>query len=145
MRSFVRREFLGSTREDDERNWRMHKSTSLGIPPWHPPGHSRRLKRLIWASPLLHRQASGRLRWNYVFITLHVMCYSWSVSVLFVCLLVLNLLDPRYLVWERDTLRFFIRILVCFVYLLLSILNFCFSYQLLCFPYIFLRAISCCY
>ena len=34
---FVRREFLGSTREDDERNWRMDKSTSLGMPPWHPP------------------------------------------------------------------------------------------------------------
>ena len=79
MQSFLRREFLGSTREDDERSWRKDKSTSLGMPPWHPPEHSRRLKHLILGmpkeSPLLHRQPSGRLRWNYVFITSHSMLF----------------------------------------------------------------------
>ena len=98
MKSFVRREFLGSTWEDDERNWRMEKSTSLGMPPWHPLWISRTIKRqslgMPKASPLLHRHPSGRLRWNYVFITFHIMCYSWSVILFFfqfvlVCLLVM--------------------------------------------------------
>ena len=79
MRSFVWSEFLSSTREDDAINWRIDKSTSLGMPPWHPPGHSRRLKRLSLempkASPLLHRQPSGRLHWIYVFIASQIMCY----------------------------------------------------------------------
>ena len=42
---------------------------------------------------------------NYVFITLHIMCYAWSfflLSVLFVCLLVICLLDPCFIcVGER--------------------------------------------
>ena len=36
---------------------------------------------------------------NYVFITLHIKCYAWSIfllSVLFVCLLVIFLLDPFF-------------------------------------------------
>ena len=42
---------------------------------------------------------------NFVFITLHIMCYAWSVfllSILFVCLLVISLLDPSFIcVGER--------------------------------------------
>ena len=37
---------------------------------------------------------------NFVFITLHIMCYAWSVfllSVLFVSLLVISLMDPSFL------------------------------------------------
>ena len=49
------------------------------------------------------------------------MCCSWSVCVLLlsVCLCLSsghNLLVPSILVWERDTLRFFIRILLFFTY-----------------------------
>ena len=47
---------------------------------------------------------------NFVFITLHIMCYAWSfflLSVLFVCLLVISLLDPSFLfVGERHALLF---------------------------------------
>ena len=126
MRSFVWREFLSSMREDDARRWRLEKSPSLGMPPWHPPRHSRRLKRLSLgmpkASPLLHRQSSGHLRWNYVFITLHIMCYSWSINLfLFVCWSVTCLILINYIVWERDTLCFFVEyfcasLILCWVF-----------------------------
>ena len=49
--------------------------------------------------------------------------FTWYVLFLerqfvFVCLLVRNMLDHSYLVWERDTLHYFIRILLCFAYIL---------------------------
>ena len=53
--------------------------------------------------------------WYYIFISLHIMCCSWSVSLFyfwFVYVLfsgLCNKLDPCMVVWERDTLRFFIR------------------------------------
>ena len=62
----------------------------------------------------------------------------------FVCLLVLNLLDPTFLVWERDTLRFFLRILLCFAYILESILSWClFASKLSLLAFILFRAASC--
>ena len=51
--------------EDDEEVEGWTKA-QLGDAPWHPPEHSRILKHLSLgmpkASPLLHRQPSGRLR-----------------------------------------------------------------------------------
>ena len=102
------------------------------------------------AFPTLHRQPSGRFI-ETTFLSLYILCVVLGASfyfsfsfVLFVCWS-WTLLDPFYLVWKRDTLRFFIRILLCFAYILLSILSSCFYYQLLCFAYIFLRAVRCCY
>ena len=98
MRSFVWSEFLSFTREDDARRWRMNKSTSLGMPPWHPPGHSRRIKRLSLgmpkSSPLLHRQPSDRLRWNY-FFTLYRLCVVLGASFYFA----LSLFAGHVLCW----------------------------------------------
>ena len=78
---------------------------------------------------------------------MHIMCYSWSVFlfkfVLF-CFPVITMLDHIILVWERDMLRFFIRILLCFTYILLSILSYClFASKLSLLVFILFRAASC--
>ena len=79
---------------------------------------------------------------NFIFITLHNMCYAWSIFFtfsFFVCW--------SYLCWIlalRDTLRFFIWILLCFAYIFLSILSYClFSSKLSLLAFILFRAASC--
>ena len=94
----------------------MDKSSSLGIPNG-PQEISKKYKRqslgIPKASPSSSTILSGHLSRHYIFIASHIMCYSWSVIlfcfqfVLF-CLLVIIWLDPSILIWERDTLRFFI-------------------------------------
>ena len=108
MRSFVWREFLSSKGEDNEEikdgselklgdapmasplNFKNHQASKLGDAQGIPSSSS----TIIRSSSL-----------NFVFITLHIMCYAWSVfllSVLFVCLLVIYLLDPSFIcVGER--------------------------------------------
>ena len=62
------------------------------------------------------------------FKTLYFYCFIWYVLFLerqlflfSVCLILFvcnkSWLDSRILLWERDTLRFFIRILLCFTYI----------------------------
>ena len=64
---------------------------------------------------------------NYVFITLYIMCYAWSVFFALSFVLFVFWSYPCWIlalfVWERDMLRFFIWILLCFAYILLSILS----------------------
>ena len=47
---------------------------------------------------------------NFVFITLHIMCFAWSVFLLLVCLFAGHIFVwiLALFVWERDTLRFFV-------------------------------------
>ena len=47
---------------------------------------------------------------NFVFITLHIMCYAWSIFLLSVCLFAGHIFDwiLALFVWERDMLRFFV-------------------------------------
>ena len=106
------------------------------MPPWHPPGHSRRLKHLSLgmpkASPLFFIDNHQVVSVETTFLSLYILCAILGASFyltfslfLFVCCSC-TLSDPSYLVWERETLRFFIRILLCFAYILSSILSFCF-------------------
>ena len=80
---------------------KMDQSSSLGMPPIAPPLNIKNnpasklgdAQGIPSSSSTIMRSSSL----NYVFITLHIMCYVWSVfllSVLFVCLLVIYLLDP---------------------------------------------------
>jgi hypothetical protein len=62
------------------------------------------------------------------------MCYSWSVSCFLFLVLFCFVCCNKWLVWERDTLCFFIRILVFFTYICCVFLSsyynafsFCFS------------------
>ena len=62
----------------------MDKSLSMGIPPWHHPGHSRRLKHLTLgmtkASPLFidnHQVISVEA----MFLSLHILCAILGASV----------------------------------------------------------------
>src|SRR3954464_14520761 len=70
--------------EDDERNKRSVKRSSLGMPTCTPNKYSRRIKHLSLGMPpmhpLLHQQSSVRPSLLYIFITSCVMCYAWSVS-----------------------------------------------------------------
>ena len=58
-----------------------------------------------------------------IFLFLHIICTFLGASVcfcfqfVFVLFAALYLLDPSTLVWERDTLRFFIGILLFFTYI----------------------------
>ena len=59
--------------------------------------------------PLLHQQLSVHLSQHYIFITSHVMCFAWSVSLQFFvlfCFLVIIIWVLACLMWERYTLHF---------------------------------------
>jgi hypothetical protein len=112
--------------EDDIIRSRRVKSLSLGKLPWISPIYSRRLKRLSLGMP----KASPSSSTNYqvissetIFLFLHIICTFLGASVcfcfqfVFVLFAALYLLDPSTLVWERDTLRFFIGILLFFTYI----------------------------
>src|ERR1041384_7588882 len=70
--------------EDDERRFWSVKRSSLGMPMCTP----NKIFKETQASklgdapmhPLLHQQLSVRPSFHYIFITLCVMCYAWSVS-----------------------------------------------------------------
>ena len=106
-----------------ERGWyekiKEGKKLKLGDSQWNPKKYSRSIKRqslgMPKASPSSSTKLSGRVHWNYGFIASSVMWYSWSVILFcfqfFLFFLVIILLDPIIVVWERDMLHFFIRIL----------------------------------
>src|ERR1043165_3859618 len=98
--------------EGDERRFRSVKRSSLGMPMCTHNKYSRRLKRLSLGMPLmhplLHQQSSVCLSLHYIFITLCVMCFAWSVSLFtflgsffFVCCS--NKLEPNLLRSEEHT------------------------------------------
>ena len=70
-----------------ERGWyekiKEGQKLKLGEAQWHPKKYSRSIKRQSLGMPKASLSSStklpGRLRWNYVFIASHIMCYSWSV------------------------------------------------------------------
>ena len=92
--------------EENDATWsRRGKSLSLGgLPPQHI---SRRLKHLSLGIPffIYNYQVLSN---DAIFLLLHTSIFFLGASVCFVlfCLL-LYLLDPSILVWERDTLHFF--------------------------------------
>ena len=101
--------------KDQERGWYDEIKKSEKPNPEHT---SRRLKHLSLGIPFFINKLSGHLRWNYIFILSHLMCFTWSVCVLlFLLCYFLNKLDPSILVWVRDTLRFFMWIVVFFTYI----------------------------
>ena len=67
--------------------------------------------------PLLHQQYYQVTFQDTIFLLLHILCailgasFCFAFSFVLFCLLVIAMIDPIILVWERDTLRFFIRIL----------------------------------
>ena len=75
------------------------------------------------------------------------MCFTWSVCVLLFllcCFYFLNKLDPSILVWERDTLRFFMWILIFFTYIFWVFLSsYCYAFSS-CFSCISFRAVNSC-
>ena len=131
MRSFVWGEFLISKGEDNE-EIKDGSELKLGVPPRHPLWISRTIKHLSLgmpkASPLVtnnHQVVSLKLRFYhftyYVLCLEHLFAFSF---VLFVCSSYACWIVALF-VWERDTLHFFIWILLCFAYILLSILSYC--------------------
>ena len=92
---------------------------------------------------------SSPLKLCFYHFTYYVLFLERHVILLSVCF---SLFAGLVLCWilailcGRDTRSAFsIRILLRFAYILLGILCFCFSYQLSCFAYIFLRVVSCFY
>ena len=85
---------------------RSHKHLSLGMPKASPSSSNN------------YQVISSET----IFLFLHIICTFLGASVcfcfqfVFVLFAALYLLDPSTLVWERDTLRFFIRILLFFTY-----------------------------
>ena len=123
MRSFVWSEFLSSKWEEYEES-EDGSELKLGDSPMAPPLNIKNhqasklgdAQGIPSSSSTIIRSSSL----NYIFITLHIMCYPWSVfllSVLFVCLLVICLLDPCFVyVGERHALLFRLNTLVLRLY-----------------------------
>ena len=106
MRSFVWREFLSFERHGDVR---MEKSSSLGMPPWNPPGIFKKIQASKLGDaqgiPTLHQQPSGRFV-ETTFLSLYILCAMFGASFCFqfcfVYLLVIYLLVPCFIcVGER--------------------------------------------
>ena len=138
MRSFVQREFLGSTREDDERNWRIWtKAKAWGCPHGTPWIIKKTQASKLGDSQGIPSSSSTTIRFYH--FTYYVLFLERHFILLSVCF---NLFAGHVLFWilailcGRETRS---------AYILFSILSFCFCYQLLSFAYIFLRAVSCCY
>ena len=129
---------------------KMDQRSSLGIPPWHPLWISRTIKRqslgMPKTFPLLYRLSWGHLRWTK-FLSLYILCAILGASFYFQFCLFGCWSYPCWnlalFVWERDTLRFLIWILLYFDYILLSILSYClFASKLSLLAFILFRAAS---
>ena len=132
---------------------RMNKSPSLGCPHGTPTEIQELSNVKAWGCP---RHSLLFIDYHeVVFVELSFYHFTYYVLFLerhfilrfsfFVCLLVIFMLDPIHLVWERDTLSFFVWILICFAYILLSILSYClFASKLSLLAFILFRAASSC-
>ena len=98
--------FQGSREEDDILWSRSVKSLSLGMPPWFIPAYFKKTQASKLGDaqgiPFFIDNLSGFFSWNYIFIRSHLMYFTWSVCLFLFCL------NKFMLVWERDTLRWFI-------------------------------------
>ena len=92
------------------------KSSSLGRHPMDPPlQYSRSHKYLSLGMPKASPSSSTIISFAHgtIFLFLYTLCIILGASVCFyfqcvyVFSLVISMLDPIILVWERDTLRFF--------------------------------------
>ena len=101
---------------------RRVKSQSLGMSLWYIPAYLKKTQTSKLGDaqgiPFFINKVSGHLQCNYILIQSHLKCFTWSICVfLFLFSYLLNKLDPTILVWERDTLLFFMWILVFFTYI----------------------------
>ena len=89
------------------------QSLSVGMPHYTHKKYSSRLKHLSLGMPplhpLLHQQLSG-LSPSAIFLLLHMLCAELGASILVSIALIVvhNKWDPTILLWERDTLHFFL-------------------------------------
>ena len=130
MKSFVWREFLSSKGEEYE-EIEDGSELKLGDAPMAPSLNIKNyLESKLGDAQGIPSSSSTIIRsssLNFIFIALHIMCYAWSVFLLSICLFAGHIFDwiLALFVWERDTLCFFVWILLCFAYILLSILSYC--------------------
>ena len=149
MRSFVWREFLSSKGEEYE-EIEDGSELKLGDAPMAPPSKYQEPSRVkAWGCPRhplifidYHKVVFFEL--HFYHFTYYVLCLEHLFTFsLFVCWSYLCL-DIALFVWERDTLRFFVWILLCFAYILLSILSYyLFSSKLSLLAFILFRSASC--
>ena len=127
----------------------MDKSSSLGMP-MSPQEIFKRYKRQSLGMPKASPSSSTKYQVIFqcaIFLLLHMICVVLGASLflflVFFCFVFCNKwLDPSYLVWERDTLCFFLEYscssLISVEYSIFAL----FSFQLLVFMYLLFRAIS---
>ena len=92
---------------------KMDQSSSLGMPPWHPLNIKNYQESKLGDAQGIPSSSSTIIRspsLKFVFITLHIMCYAWSVFLFLLCLFAGHIFDwiLALFVWERDTLHFFV-------------------------------------
>ena len=126
MLSLGWRKFSSSKREGWCNKIKKSEELKLGEAPMDLPSiFQRRLKRLSLGMPKASPSSSANyhvISRETICLFLHIICAVLGASVCFYFQFVYilssghNLLDPSNLVWERDTLRFFIRILLFFTY-----------------------------
>src|ERR1043165_99400 len=109
--------------EDDERRSWSVKRSSLGMPMCTTNKYSRRLKRLSMGMPpclpffINNHQFVPR---STIYLSLHALCAMFGAScsllflVLLFCLLVITMLEPNMLDWERNKLHFKLEHLIGF-------------------------------
>src|ERR1043165_8348362 len=132
--------FKCALEDDERRSWSVRRS-SLGMPTCTPNNYSRRLKRLSLGMPpfipfsINNHQFVPR---STIFLSLHVLCAMLGAScsllflVLLFCLLVITMLEPNMLDWERYTLHFKLEHLIGFSCLFFAVS--CSLYFLSCCP-----------
>ena len=147
MRSFVWREFLSSKREDAE-EW--IRAQDLGCPHGTPSGYQELSSVKAWGCPrhplfFIDYHEVVFVELSFYHFTYYVLCLErlfTFIFVLFVCWSY-PCWTLALFVWERDTRRFFIWILLCFDYISLSILSYClFASKLSLLAFILFRAAS---
>ena len=105
---------------------RRVKSLSLGMLPWITPAYFKKTQTSklgdAQGHPLLHQQLirSSLVKLYFNSFTSYVLFLERLCAFYFqYCIFIFNKawLDPSILDWERDTLRFFMRILLFFTYI----------------------------
>src|SRR5664279_2375361 len=97
---------------------------------WGCPRHPNEIFKESQASKLGDAQGIPFFINNYqvvsietTFLLLYILCailgasLCFTFSFVFVLLLVFTMLEPRILVWDRDTLQFFLQYLLSFTYI----------------------------
>ena len=129
--------------------WEWRKAQACGCSHGIPLEYLRRFNHLSLDIPTLHQQPSGRFV-ETTFLSLYILCAILGASLCFAFIFVLFVFWSyscwilALFVWERDTLHFFVWILICFAYIFLSILSYClFASKLSLLVFILFRSGSC--